>query len=286
MNASSSDDGRPLLIVNADDYGLTEGVARAVLDAHHHGVVTSTSVLALTPAFSTTAAWLADAPELGCGAHLAAVGEDPPLLSAAEVPTLVDRRGRMWSSWRVFLPLAAAGRIDPADLRREFDAQFDAIVGSGIVVDHLDTHQNLHLWPLVADVVLALGEARGVKVVRVTRSGERGPVGRTVTHLAGRLEADLDRRGWAHARASTGLDEAGHLDLGDMVSALSRLAATGAPTAELATHPGTPGDPDRARYRWSYQWDDEYAALRSSTVRAAIDELGFRLGTFADLAAG
>lgn len=278
-------DPRPLLIVNADDYGLTEGVSRAILEDHRDGIVTSTSVLALAPAFATTAGWLADAPALGCGAHLAAVGEDPPLLSATEVPTLVDKRGRLWSSWRVFLPRAAAGRIDPDDLRREFTAQFDAITGAGVAVDHVDTHQNLHLWPMVADVVLDLGEARDVTVVRVTRSAERGPVGQTVRRLAQRLEGILDQRGWRYAAASTGLDEAGHLDLPAMVAALTRLAATGAPSAELATHPGGPDDPDRARYRWAYQWDDEHAALRSATVRTAVDELGFRLGTFADLEA-
>jgi predicted glycoside hydrolase/deacetylase ChbG (UPF0249 family) len=282
---SAGTDDRSLLIVNADDYGLTEGVAEGILEAHRHGVVTSTSVLALSPAFATTVRWLDDAPTLGTGAHLAAVGEDPPLLSAREVPTLVDRRGRLWSSWRAFLPRAAAGRIDPDDLRREFGAQLDAIAGGGVEIDHLDTHQNLHLWPLVADVVLELGEARGVKVVRVTRSSEKGPIGVTVRRLATRLESELDRRGWRYAEASTGLDEAGHLHLADMVTAIGRLSATGARTAELATHPGRPNDPARSRYRWSYQWDEEYAALRSVTVRAAIDELGFRLGRFSDLVA-
>jgi len=281
----AADDRRALLIVNADDYGLTDKVSRAILDAHHEGIVTSTSVLALAPAFERTVAWLAEVPALGTGAHLALVGEDPPICAAHEVPTLVDRRGRLWSSWRVFLSRAAAGRIDPDDLRRELGAQFDTITGAGVTVDHLDTHQNLHLWPMVADVVLELGERHDVKVVRVTRSAERGPVGVTVSRLARRLEARLDDRGWRYAEASTGLDEAGHLDLPAMVAALSRLAATGAGTAELATHPGAPFDPERARYRWNYQWDDEYAALRSGTVRAAVDELGFRLGTFADLGA-
>jgi predicted glycoside hydrolase/deacetylase ChbG (UPF0249 family) len=68
-----------------------------------------------------------------------------------------------------------------------------------------------------------------------------------------------------------------------MVGALSRLAASGARSAELATHPGGPDDAARDRYRWSYRWEDEYAALRSTTVRAAVDDLGFELGTFADL---
>ena len=278
-------DDRALLIVNADDYGLTTGVSEAILDAHRDGVVTSTSVLALAPGFATAASRLDDAPGLGCGAHLAAVGEDPPILSSREIPSLVDARGRLWSSWRSFLPRAAAGRIDPDDLAREFGAQYEAIVGAGVVVDHLDTHQNLHLWPMVADVVLDLGERHDIKVVRVTRSRERSPIGLTVRRLAAGLEQRLEARGWTYAAASTGLDEAGHLDLAAMVVALGRLASTGAPSSELATHPGRPNDPDRARYRWGYQWDDEYAALRSATVRAAVDDLGFRLGTFGDLAA-
>lgn len=274
---------RALLVVNADDYGLTEGVSRAILDAHRDGIVTSTSVLALAPGFAPSVGWLQDAPALGTGAHLAAVGEDPPLLSAREVPTLVDKKGRMWSSWRVFLPRAAAGRIDPDDLRREFGAQIEAIAGAGVTIDHLDTHQNIHLWPMVSDVVLELGEAHGVRTVRVTRSTAKSPVGLTVKRLATRLEGQLRERGWVWPEASTGLDEAGCLEMGAMVGALSRLAATGARSAELATHPGGADDPARERYRWSYQWEDELAALRSTTVRAAVDELGFELGTFADL---
>jgi predicted glycoside hydrolase/deacetylase ChbG (UPF0249 family) len=274
---------RALLVVNADDYGLTEGVSRAILEAHRDGIVTSTSVLALAPGFGPSVGWLQDAPALGTGAHLAAVGEDPPLLSAREVPTLVDRNGRMWSSWRVFLPRAAAGRIDPDDLRREFGAQIEAITGAGVTIDHLDTHQNIHLWPMVSDVVLELGEKHGVRTVRVTRSTARSPVGITVKRLATRLEGQLRERGWLWPEASTGLDEAGCLEMGAMVGALARLAATGARSAELATHPGGADDPARERYRWSYRWEDELAALRSATVRSAVDELGFELGTFADL---
>ncbi|MEI7593812.1 MAG: ChbG/HpnK family deacetylase [Actinomycetes bacterium] len=274
-----------LLIVNADDYGLTEKVSRAILKAHRTGIVTSTSVLSLSPAFDRSAQWLRDVPRLGTGAHLAAVGEDPPLLSAAEIPTLVDRKGRLRLSWRQFLPRAAAGRIDPDDLRREFAAQIERISSSGVTIDHFDTHQNLHLWPLVGDVVMDLGEVYGVKTIRVTRSSAHSPIGVTVRRLARRLERRCRARGWVFARASTGLDEAGNLDLPSMIKALHRLSASRAASAELATHPGEPGDPARQRYRWNYLWDEELAALTSGTVIHAVKEYGFTLGTFADLAA-
>lgn len=267
------------LIVNADDYGLTMGVSRAILRAHAEGIVTSTSVLALAPGFDTTVGWLQDHPGLGTGAHLAAVGEDPPLLSAREVPTLVDRRGRLRPSWRQLLPLVAAGRVDPADLRREFTAQMEALAGAGLTIDHLDTHQNVHLWPSIRDVVLEVGEAFGVKVVRVTRSAARSVVGITVQRLARDLEVLLDVRGWRTTDVSTGLDEAGHLDRPAMVAALDRLSreldALGGGTAELATHPGEADDADLVRYRWRYWWPAELDALCSPTVRAAVAEHRF-----------
>jgi chitin disaccharide deacetylase len=276
---------RRLLIVNADDYGLTRGVSRAIIEAHRDGVVTSTSVLPVGPAFEATARWLHDVPGLGVGAHLTLVGEDPPLLSAGEIPTLVDARGGFALSWRRFLARATAGRIDPDDVRRELDAQLQRLAGAGLAVDHLDSHQNLHLWPMVRSVVLELGDRYGIPAARVTRSSARSPVGVVVRSLARRLERACDRAGWRYPAAATGLDEAGHLDEPAMVRALHRLASTGAPTAELATHPGEPDDPDRGRYRWDYHWAGEYAALRSPGVRSAIDELGFHLGSFRDLVA-
>lgn len=273
-----------LLIVNADDFGLTEGVSRAILRAHREGIVTSTSALALAPGFDRTIGWLKDEPRLGVGAHLAVVGEDPPLLTAGEIPTLVDRRGRLRNSWRQFLPLAAVGRIDPADLRREFAAQIDRVSTAGVTIDHLDTHQNIHLWPVVRNVIFELGSERDVRAIRVTRSSSRRLTGAVVSRLSRRLARQCDDAGWVYPAASSGLDEAGHLDVAKMVAAVRELAGTGASTAELATHPGEHDDPDLARYRWGYLWGAECDALCSTSVRAAVEDAGFRLGTFADLA--
>ena len=276
-------DGERLLIVNADDYGLTPAVSRAILQAHRDGIVTSTSALALAPGFAAAAPALRDTPGIGVGAHLAAVGEDPPLLSAREVPTLVDGRGRLASSWRVFLPRVAAGRIDPEDVRREFTAQVDCLRDAGLVLDHVDTHQHVHLWPAVGSVVLDVAEKAGIGAVRIIRSARWSPVGLTVRQLAARLERRARSRNLRFPAAATGLDQAGTLERDLMLSALGGLARSGAPSAELATHPGEAGDSDLDRYRWGYVWDSELAALVDPVVRERVAESGFRLGSYADL---
>ncbi|MDQ1426409.1 MAG: hypothetical protein QOD72_3907, partial [Acidimicrobiaceae bacterium] len=138
-----------LLIVNADDFGLTAGVCRAIVKAHREGIVTSTSALAVGPAFAAGASMLDEVPALGVGVHVAVVGEDPPLLTAAEIPTLVGRHGHLDLSWRRFLLRAFAGRVDVADIEREATAQIDAIASAvpARALTHVDSHQHLHLWP-------------------------------------------------------------------------------------------------------------------------------------------
>ena len=278
-------EGGRLLIVNADDYGLTPAVSRAILRSHREGIVTSTSVLALAPGFEPSVAALRDTGGIGVGAHLAAVGEDPPLLTAREVPSLVDRRGRLASSWRVFLPRMAAGRIDREDLRREFTAQIERITGAGLRPGHVDTHQHLHLWPAVGEVVLEVAETAGITAVRIIRSAERSPVGLTVRRLGQRLERRAAARGVRFPATATGLDEAGTLDRPRLERAIDRLAAAGAASAELATHPGEGDDPDLRRYDWGYVWAEELAGLTDPAVRRRVDDAGFRLGTYADLGA-
>jgi predicted glycoside hydrolase/deacetylase ChbG (UPF0249 family) len=273
-----------LLIVNADDYGLTEAVAQGILRAHREGIVTSTSALALAPAFARTAKWLLEEPELGVGLHLAAVGEDPPLLSAREVPSLVDRRGRLASSWRVFLARATAGRIDPDDLAREFRAQLEAVRAVGLTVGHLDSHQHLHLWPLVREVVLDLAVEAGIGAIRVPRSSTAFP-GAGVNLLATELARRASARGLAFPGHAAGVDEAGAMTAARIDEALALLSATGAAAVELSAHPGEANDPDRHRYAWDYRWADELDALVSERARQAVGRHGFVLGTYADLPA-
>jgi predicted glycoside hydrolase/deacetylase ChbG (UPF0249 family) len=276
-----------LLIVNADDYGLTVGVSRAIMRAHREGIVTSTSALALGPAFARTAAWLDDVAELGVGAHLAAVGEDPPLLSAHEIPTLVDGRGHLDCSWRRFLIRVALRRVDLADVEREFAAQLELLTGTlgRDRLTHLDTHQHLHLWPSIGKALIGLAERWHVPAARATRSFARTPFGLAVDRLGRRFARQAHAATLRTPAGFAGFGEGGELIAPRLVDTIRRLAGSGLPTAEVSVHPGEHGDPDLARYQWGYRWGDETDALVSPAVHAAVAAAGFTLGSFAALAA-
>jgi chitin disaccharide deacetylase len=58
------------LIVNADDFGLSEGVNRGIICAHEQGIVTSTSLMVRWPAAAEAAHYALQRPQLSIGLHL------------------------------------------------------------------------------------------------------------------------------------------------------------------------------------------------------------------------
>src|SRR5580704_16194867 len=81
------------LIVNADDFGLTAGVNRGVLEAHRAGIVTYTTLMANSKAFDDAIHLARLSPKLSVGCHLVLV-DGSPLLSADTVPSMLDPRDR------------------------------------------------------------------------------------------------------------------------------------------------------------------------------------------------
>lgn len=283
----SSPAAERLLVVNADDVGLTEGICRAVARAHRDGAVSSMSVLAVSRAFDTAAKVARDHERLSLGAHLALVGEDPPLLSAKEIPSLVDSKGHFPLSYRTVVARGVTGRLDPADVRRELSAQLERILGIGVPVSHVDTHQHTHLWPGVAKVVCALARRHGIPAVRLPSSAKKfDPVGLGVGALSAALRRRLDAAGLVHPEGYAGLDEAGVLDPASFTAALDRFVAAGHRTAEINSHPGEAGEPDLARFAgWgNYTWGKELELLLDPSTKDAIARRGFRLASYAELA--
>ena len=141
------------LIVNADDFGYSPGINRGILDSHHRGIVTSTTVMVNQPAAPAGIEQaLADAPDLGLGLHVT-LTKGRPVLPPDQVPSLVDGEGyffhiRDWSD-RLF-------SFDPDHIRREIEAQVSRFISlAGKPPDHLDSHHHAsYLHPAGLETML------------------------------------------------------------------------------------------------------------------------------------
>lgn len=267
-----------LLVVNADDFGLTPGVCEGILRAAERGIVTSTSVLVAATATADYAGALISS-GAGVGIHLAAVGEEPPVLTSREIPSLVDERGRFPRTWRQLVRKLTACTVDLDELRNELTAQLLLGADLGLRAGHLDTHQHIHLWPSIAGIVCDLAERFSIPVVRVPRSNRMTPTSLGIRLLSERLRARCAARSLSHSEAFAGLDHAGAMYGDRLLGTLETLAREGAASTELLVHPGSGPDPARRRYSWGYHWELEQEGLCDPSVLARVEQLGFVLGT-------
>src|SRR5262249_40646690 len=106
------------LIVNADDFGLTESVNRGVLEAHHRGILTSATLMANGAAFESAVALARAAPRLGVGVHLN-LSEGRPVSDPGSVPSLVDERGPFYASPVRLLARILLGEVRLEEVERE-----------------------------------------------------------------------------------------------------------------------------------------------------------------------
>lgn len=131
------------LIINADDFGLTQGVTRGILDAAMGGVVTSTSVMINELVYEKYTFKKSDCSRLGIGLHLN-LTQGRPILPAVDVTSLVSFDGYFMKPEKLF---AHPERIHIGQVEKEWRAQIAAFRTVFGIPDHLDSHHHVHLYP-------------------------------------------------------------------------------------------------------------------------------------------
>jgi hopanoid biosynthesis associated protein HpnK len=235
------------LILNADDFGLTAGINRAIIELHRAGVLTSASLMARAAATDEAIELALATPSLGVGCHVVLV-DGEPVLRAQNLPTLVDpRTGRFHPTLGVFLKLLLTGHIRSTEIEAEAAAQTALLQKRGLRLTHIDTHKHTHIFPAVLRPVLRAARAAGIRSVRnpfepawSLRATCGAPwIRRAQVRLLRLLEPAFRRivaeEGFTTTDGAVGVLATGTLD-STTVSSLLRNLPEG--TWELVTHPG------------------------------------------------
>ena len=235
------------LIINADDFGLTAGVNRAIAELHRANALTSTTLMARAAATKEAIEMARATPTLGVGCHVVLV-DGEPMLSSHELPTLVDpRTGRFQPTLGAFLERLLTGRIRFAEIEAEAEAQIARLQAGGVALTHIDTHKHVHMFPQALRPVLRAAQKAGIRAVRnpfeaawSLRATDGAPwLRRTEVHMLRWLEPAFRRivakEGFATTDGAIGVLATGTLDAAT-VSSLLRSMPPG--TWELVSHPG------------------------------------------------
>ncbi|MGQ9470750.1 MAG: carbohydrate deacetylase [Candidatus Aminicenantales bacterium] len=158
----------PRVIVNADDFGLCSGVNQGIVQAYRHGILTSASLMTNTPGFEEAVALAQENPGLGIGVHLNIV-RGVPLLPPEKVSTIVRRDGYFFG--KVFPLFSGIWRkkVNLEEIEREWRAQIEKALGTGVQVTHLDSEKHVHTFPPLFRLCLKLAAEHGIFRVRFIR---------------------------------------------------------------------------------------------------------------------
>jgi predicted glycoside hydrolase/deacetylase ChbG (UPF0249 family) len=190
--------GARLLVLHADDLGMSHSVNRATFEALEKGWISSASILVPCPWFPEVATWARAHPEADLGIHLALNSEWTtlrwrPLGAGAEVTSLVDDQG--------YFPLVettVAARAKPPEVERELRRQVDRAKGAGIRLSHLDSHMGaLFQNPALLAVYLDLGKTYGLPLL-LQRSGDGGRDDALIDRVLS-IEPGVPASGWMAA---------------------------------------------------------------------------------------
>lgn len=274
------------LIVNADDFGLTSGVNRAVVELHRSGALTSATLMARAAATEEAIGLAQATPTLGVGCHVVLV-DGEPLLPPEELPTLGDPvSGRLHATLGVFLRKLLLGGIRSEEIQAEASAQITALAGRGLHLTHIDTHKHTHMFPQVLRPVLRAARAAGIHRVRnpfepvwSLRATPGAPLLRHVqVHLLRKLYYPafvriVAEEGFTTTDGSLGVLATGTLDAVTIRSLLRRMPEG---NWEMVTHPGyNDADLTRARTRLLASREIEREALAQTAALDALERVSF-----------
>jgi len=290
------------LIINADDFGLTAGVNRAIAEAHQSGVVTSTTLMANSRAFEgaiDTARSLQGTAPLSIGCHVVLL-DGEPLLPADKVPTLLqpgngDHHFR--ESLNDFVVASFRHKLNPEQIEAEASAQIDRIRAAGIEPSHFDTHKHAHMFPAVLRPLLRAAKSRGVKAVR-NPFGQVWPLPlasllrtrqvwkrfaqlNVLRNYAGNFRREVEAHGLRTTDGSLGVLATGVLDM-KLFTAIIESIPDG--TWEFVCHPGyNDAELDRIQTRLRQSREQELTLLTSAEAKELLRRRSIELISYHEL---
>lgn len=287
------------LIINADDFGLTSGVNRAIAEAGRAGAITSATIMANARAFTEAVDVAKGVPQLKAGCHVVLTDGEPV---ARDLPSLAQPLSahdtpRFRNSLKEFAPAAMRRQIRADEIQREVEAQIRKIQSCGIVLTHVDSHKHTHVFPQVLRPVLRAAAGCGIHAVRNPFEPVRSWPGKVLLSapgmwlraagvaslrmFAGAFQRAVREEGMKTTDGTVGIAFTGMLDQKALSAILEALPEG---TWELVCHPGySDADLYAAGTRLTESRQTELAALTSEETRSLISRRGIELISYAEL---
>ncbi|MFX0133189.1 MAG: carbohydrate deacetylase, partial [Candidatus Hodarchaeota archaeon] len=154
------------LIVNADDFGLSQNINFGILDSFRNGILTSATFMVNMPAFEHAASLAKENPNLDTGLHLN-ITTGFPVAHYYKIPSLVCSSGRFKYSSAQLLYNSLGKKLKIHEIYIELKAQVEKFLNIGLNLSHIDSHHHFHIFPTILPVVIQLTKEYKIPAIRL-----------------------------------------------------------------------------------------------------------------------
>ncbi|WP_447887050.1 chitin disaccharide deacetylase [Serratia fonticola] len=250
-----------LLIVNADDFGLCKAQSYGIIEAFNNGVVTSTTAMVNAAGIEHAASLSVAHPKLSIGMHFVLTLGKP----LAPMPSLVRENGEI-GKW--IWEMAEADTLPLDEIEQELACQFTRFIELfGRPPSHIDSHHHVHMIPQIFPIVVSFTKAKGIPL-------------RVVREVAIKDDQVLNEIHTSDGFTSEFYGDAISEEL--FLKALDDSTSRKEKSLEIMCHPSFIDNTILAS-KYCYPRLAELDVLTSTSLKNAIAERGYHLGTFRDL---
>lgn len=279
------------LIVNADDFGLTPGVNRAIIECHTRGIVTSATLMANMLGFDDAVELAKKNPSLGVGLHFN-ITQGRPVAEPSRIRSLLNSHGEFLGTSTRLAQRAMIGRLGKEEVAIELRAQIERILSRGLHLTHVDSHKHAHALPQIFEVVVETINQYGIGAVRLPRdrarfNGSSLKVAKQSTLAFGLSllcrtnTGKLRNSGVVTSDGFIGVAQTGFWTKQWLMSVIANLPEG---VTELMCHPGyDDGELGNVKTRLLESRVNELQLLTDSDVARKLKEQGIRLINYSDL---
>ncbi len=146
------------LIVNADDFGFSSGVNYGIIDSHLNGIVNSATMMMNMEGTEQAIQLVKEHPSLQVGIHLVLTCGKPLL---QDVSSLTNEEGFFHSLSELH---SKKETIRLEEVEREWTAQIEKFLSSGVPLTHMDSHHHVHTIGELLPVVQRLSKKYNLPV--------------------------------------------------------------------------------------------------------------------------
>ncbi len=271
------------LIVNADDFGLTHGVNRAVIQAHETGIVTSTTIMVNMPRFEEASRLALQHPSLGVGLHFN-ITQGEPIAPAKTVRSLLNAAGTLTGTSSTLAGRWLSGSLRKSEVMVELRAQIEKALSAGLTLTHIDSHKHAHALPVVFEAILDAAGEYGIRAMRLPAE-PLASAGRTavLNVLSRGYKSRMARKGFKNADYVAGINRTGKWTRSWLIRLLEGLPHG---ITELLCHPGySDVDLDGVETRLRASREVELELLTDREVVEEVERQGIELVSFRSLVA-